>query len=167
MEAHSAAFRRSGQYNERAQRMMTRLRALPKMGPAAKIGLVVTGYVITLLVAMAVVAVYVYLTDSPDRDLSSGMHAFGDSLLFLTVLTLASIPATGAALYFLRPHRAFWIAVSVASLAYAATAIPAVFDHFTLRAGRTVAAVVGPAVTSAGTRTVPGLRVFPCRALRA
>jgi hypothetical protein len=114
--------------------MMTRLRALPKMGPAAKIGLVVTGYVIALLVAMAVVAVYVYLTDSPDRDLSSGMHAFGDSLLFLTVLTLASIPATGAARYFQRPHRAFWIAVSVASLAYAATAIPAVFDHFTLRA---------------------------------
>lgn len=55
--------------------MMTRLRALPKMGPAAKIGLVVTGYVIALLVAMAVVAVYVYLTDSTDRDLSSGMHA--------------------------------------------------------------------------------------------
>ena len=114
--------------------MITTLRALPNRGPAAKMGIVVASYVIALLVAMAVVAMHIYLTDSPDRDLYSGMYAFGDSLLFLAVLTLASIPATGAALYFLRPYRAFWIAVSVVSLAYATTAIPAVIDHFTLRA---------------------------------
>jgi hypothetical protein len=102
--------------------------------PAAKLGIVVGSYVIALLVATAALAVYIYLTDSPDRDLSSGMYAFGDSLLFLAVLTVASLPATTAALYFLRPCRVFWIAVSVASVAYAATAIPAIIDHFTLRA---------------------------------
>jgi len=114
--------------------MMTTLRALPSMRPAAKVGIVVAGYVIALLVTIAVAAVYIHLTDSPDRDQSSGMYAFGDSLLFLATLTLTSIPATGAVLYFLRPFRAFWIAISVASLAYAATAIPAVIDHFTVRA---------------------------------
>src|SRR5262245_57809933 len=114
--------------------MITTLRALPSMRPATKLGIVVAGYVIAVIVAITVTVVYIYLTDSPDRDRSSGMYAFGDSLLFLAVLTLASIPATGAALYFLRPCRAFWIAISVASLAYAATAIPAVIDHFTPRA---------------------------------
>jgi len=104
------------------------------MRSAAKFGLVIASYIIALLVAIVVVATYIDLTDSPDRDLYSGMYAFGDSLLFLAVLTLASIPATGAALYFLRPCRMFWIAVSVVSLAYATTAIPAVIDHFMLRA---------------------------------
>lgn len=114
--------------------MRTTPHRLLKMRPAAKFGLVVASYAIALLVAIVVVVIYIHLTDSPDRDLSGGMHAFGDSLLFLAVLTLASIPATGAALYFLRPCRMFWIAVSVASLAYAATAIPAVMDHFMPRA---------------------------------
>lgn len=114
--------------------MIMTFRALPKMRPAAKFGLVIASYVIALLVAIVVVATYIHLTDSPDRDLSGGMYAFGDSLLFLAVLTLASIPATGAALYFLRPCHTFWIAVSIVSLAYAATAIPAVMDHFMRRA---------------------------------
>jgi hypothetical protein len=113
--------------------MMITLRALPSMRPAAKVGVVVGGYVAALLVAIAVVAVYVHLTDSPDRDLYSGMYAFGEGLLFLAALTLASLPATAAALYFLRPYRAFWIAISLASLAYTTTAIPAVIDHFTVR----------------------------------
>jgi hypothetical protein len=103
------------------------------MKPAAKVGIVVAGYVAALLAAIAVVAVYIHLTDSPDRDLYSGMSAFGDALLFLATFTLAAIPATGAALYFLRPYRAFWIAISLASLFYAGTAIPAVIDHFTVR----------------------------------
>jgi hypothetical protein len=112
---------------------MATLRALSDMRPVAKAGVVAGGYAIAVLVAVAVVAVYIWLTDSPDRDLSSGMHAFGDGLLFLGVLTLASIPATGVGLFLLRPVRAFWIAASVVSLLYAATAIPAVIDHFALR----------------------------------
>lgn len=112
---------------------MTSLRALTHLRPAAKLGIVIGSYLIALLAALAVVAVYVYLTDSPDRDLQSGMYAFGDSLLFLAVLSLASLPATAAALHFLRPYRWFWMAISVAALAYSVTAIPAVFDHFTPR----------------------------------
>jgi hypothetical protein len=51
------------------------------------------------------------------------MYAFGDSLLFLAVAGVAAIPATGAALLFLRPRRGFWKALSVVSLATATTAI--------------------------------------------
>jgi len=36
------------------------------------------------------------------------MYAFGDSVLFLGVLGVAAIPATGTALFFLRPRQGFW-----------------------------------------------------------
>ena len=58
-----------------------------------------------------------------DRQTYGAMYAFGDDLLFLAVSGVAAIPATGAALFFLRARRGFWKALSVASLATAATAI--------------------------------------------
>jgi hypothetical protein len=47
-------------------------------------------------------------TIGPDRQTSSGMVAFGDSILFLSVFAVTAIPATGAALFFLRPYPLFW-----------------------------------------------------------
>jgi hypothetical protein len=54
---------------------------------------------------------------------------FGDLLLFLGVFALAAVPATGAALFFLRPYRSFWIALSVAALVVAATGFAALIDY--------------------------------------
>lgn len=72
-----------------------------------KVALVLAGYIAAIVVASTVVYIYVLATDSPDRQASSGMYAFGDSLLFLAVLGVASLPATGAALVFLRGCRVF------------------------------------------------------------
>jgi hypothetical protein len=63
-----------------------------------------------------------------DRQASSGIYAFGDSLLFLAVFGLAAVIPTGAALYFLRPYRTFWVTISVLTLAIAATGLAAALD---------------------------------------
>ena len=93
------------------------------MRPAAKAGIVVAGYVAAVGVASLVLRVYIAATDGPDRQTYVGMYAFGDSLLFLGVASVAAIPATGAALFFLRPYRGFWKVLSIGGLATAATAI--------------------------------------------
>jgi hypothetical protein len=95
------------------------------MRPVAKAGLVAIGYIAALAIALLVVSIYVAATSGPDRQGSSGMYAFGDSLLFLATFGLAAVPATGAALFFLRPRPAFWVTLSVASLAVASTSLAA------------------------------------------
>jgi len=95
------------------------------MKPVAKAGLVAIGYVAALAVALLVVGIYVARTSGPDRQSYGAMFAFGDSLLFLAAFGLAAVPATGAALFFLRPRPAFWVTLSVASLAIASTSLAA------------------------------------------
>ena len=53
------------------------------------------------------------------------MYAFGDSMLFVGVFGIASIPATGAALYFLRSVPRFWRPISLVGLTIAGTALAA------------------------------------------
>ena len=105
------------------------------MRPAAKLGILVGGYLAAVLLATAVVALYVVATDTSERSASSGMYAFGDSLLFLAVFMLASVPSTGLTFHFLRPYRALWAVLSALALVYAATAVPAVLDHWASRHG--------------------------------
>jgi hypothetical protein len=93
------------------------------MRAAAKFGLVAAGYVGAFVVAAAVVTLYVNLTASPDRQASSGMYAFGDSLLFLAVLGVASAAPTAAGLFFLRPCHSFWRVLAVAAVGIAATGL--------------------------------------------
>ena len=50
-------------------------------------------------------------------------------LLFLAVFSVAAIAPTGAALYFLRPHRAFWRALSTGALVLAITALAALVAY--------------------------------------
>lgn len=95
------------------------------MRPAAKAGLVALGYVAAVAVAWLVLRIYVAATSDIDRQTYGGMSAFGDSLVFLAAFGLAAVPAAGAGLYFLRPRRAFWVALSVASLAVASTSLVA------------------------------------------
>lgn len=93
------------------------------MRPAAKAGIVVTGYVAAVAVAALVVRVYIPATSGPDRQTYGEMYAFGDSLLFVAVACVAAIPATAAALFFLRAHGGFWRILSIVGLATAATGI--------------------------------------------
>ena len=99
------------------------------MRPIVKVGLVVAGYVIAFAITSAVIAIYVTATNGPDRQSSGGMSAFGDSLLFLAMFGVAAVPATCAALYFLRPYRLFWLVLSVAAFCTAITGLAALIDY--------------------------------------
>jgi len=82
------------------------------MKTSTKIGLVAAGYGLALVVAAAVaaaaVAFHVIVLGGPGGPGYGGMYAFFDGLVFLAAFAVAAIPATGLALYFLRPHGGFW-----------------------------------------------------------
>jgi hypothetical protein len=98
-----------------------------------KVGLVAAGYVGAFVVASLVVMLYVALTSGPDRQGAQGMYAFGDSMLFLAVFVMAGLPSTGAALFFLRPSRAFWRALSIVALVVAATGLGALIGYLAVQ----------------------------------
>lgn len=102
------------------------------MNTPLKVGLVVGGYCIAFVFAFVVVAFYAAYVSGPDMG-SSGMYAFGDSLLFLAVFAVAAILPTGAALFFLRSSRIFWIALSLMAPATAATGLAAFVIYFAER----------------------------------
>jgi hypothetical protein len=91
----------------------------------SKVGLVVAGYVLAFAASAAIIWIYTAATSGPDRQTYGAMYEFGDSLLFLAVLGVASVPPTGLGLYFLRPYRAFWTALSYAASVTAVTGIAA------------------------------------------
>ena len=91
--------------------------------PATKFGIVVAGYIIAFAIAALALRIYIAATAGPDRISSGGMYAFGDSVMFLGVFGVAAIPATAAALYFLRPRRGVWLVLSFGSVVIAATAV--------------------------------------------
>ena len=95
------------------------------MRTIAKAGLIGAGYVAALAIASAVVAAYLAATNGPGRQSSSGMYAFGDALLFVGVFAVAAIPATCAALFFLRQCSSFWLVLSVVASAVAITGLAA------------------------------------------
>lgn len=88
--------------------------------------MVAGGYIAAFLLASAAVAIHVASTSGPDAQTSSGMYAFGDALLFLAVFGVSALVPTGAALFFLRPYRRFWTALSALGLVVAVTGITAV-----------------------------------------
>ena len=103
------------------------------MRPVARVGLVLGGYVLAFVVASALVSVYVAATSGPDRQASGGMYGFGDGLLFLAVFGIAAVPASAAALLFLKPYRVFWRALSVAALGIAASSLAALIGYVAAR----------------------------------
>jgi hypothetical protein len=90
-----------------------------------KFGTVLVGYAAAVLAAIAAVAVRIANTSGPDAQASAGMYAFGDGLLFVAAFSAVALFPTGLALYFLRPCRWFWVALSITALTMAGTAIPA------------------------------------------
>lgn len=99
------------------------------MKPLTKVWLVAAGYIVAIVVAAAVAAVavafHVVATSGPGGPGYSGMYAFFDSLVFLVAFAVAAVPATGAALYFLRPHVTFWRVFSVVAIVLALAGVAA------------------------------------------
>jgi hypothetical protein len=91
------------------------------MKPLLKIALVIGGYVGAFLAASAAVVVNDARMDPITQQ--SGMAAGGDMILWLGVFALASVPATGAGLFFLRPYQKFWRILCLLSLIVAGTAV--------------------------------------------
>ncbi len=85
--------------------------------------MIVAGYSLAVIVTFGVVAIYVMLTSGPDRDASSGMYAFGDLLLFLTLFGGLSFVPTGIALFLMRRSKIFWSICSVVALSIAAVCL--------------------------------------------
>jgi hypothetical protein len=84
-----------------------------------KFGAVLAGYVAAVLAASTAVVVRMANTSGPDAQASSGMHAFGDGLLFVAVFSAVATFPTGLGLWFLRPYRWFWVLLSITALAIA------------------------------------------------
>jgi hypothetical protein len=108
-----------------AQGVLPRIVYSGGMRPVARAGLVAGGYVAAFAIAWLVVRMYIAATNVPDRQVYGAMYDFGDSLLFLGTLGLAAVPATGAALFFLRGSPAFWKVLSITALAIACTSVAA------------------------------------------
>ena len=130
------------------------------MRAAAKFGLVVAGYVAAFLVAATGVAINVAWTAGPDRQASSGMAAFGDSLLFLALFGLAAVLPTAAGLFFLRPYHLFWQVLAIAAVVIAATGLASLGVSVAARA-----APAGPIIHSWSAFAVLRILVAPMIAL--
>jgi hypothetical protein len=104
---------------------MLTLSRLNALSLPAKIGSVVGGYVVALLIAAAAVAVRMAFTDGPEAQASSGMYAFGDAVVFVGIFGVCALAPTGAALLFLRTCDSIWKVVSVLGVATASTGIAA------------------------------------------
>lgn len=99
------------------------------MKSSSKVLLVLAGYLLAIVLALGVVGIHIALTNGPDSQASGGMYAFGDSILFLGVFVCAAMPASGAALYFLRPFHTLWHIGSVGALAISSTGIGALATY--------------------------------------
>lgn len=93
------------------------------MKPVARVAVVAGGYIAAVLIASAATAIRIAATSGPVAQASSGMYAFGDSMLWLGAFGICALAPTGAALYFLRPHPRFWNVLSVVALVVAATGL--------------------------------------------
>jgi hypothetical protein len=106
------------------------------IGKSAVVGI---GYLAAFVVAWLAVTVYVAATAGPDRDVYQGMYAFGDSLYFLGAFAFASVPATGLALFFLRPYPRFWRGLALVAAICAVTSVAALAAYVARIDGRWLA----------------------------
>ncbi|HTS88979.1 MAG TPA: hypothetical protein VMG41_10850 [Gemmatimonadales bacterium] len=96
------------------------------MKPLGKVGLVAAGYLLALLLAVAVVRLHDATTSLPPADTSGGMYAFGDAMLFVVVFGVVALLPTAAALLLLRPYPRFWKVLAGLALTVAALGVVSV-----------------------------------------
>jgi len=74
---------------------------ISNMSGLAKVGLVISGYTLACLAAGGVVYINQLFTENASAQVSSGMYAFGDLILFVGLCGVLALFPTGLALYFL------------------------------------------------------------------
>ena len=89
--------------------------------PLLKSLAVLVGYSAALFAACAAVYIRQLDTQGPDEQVSAGMSAAGDAMVFICVFGTVALAPTGLGLYFLRPLRIFWTFLAATVLALAAT----------------------------------------------
>lgn len=99
------------------------------MSRGSKTGIVLVGYVLAFLAALAATAIRVAFTSGPDAQASSGMYAGGDLLLFLGVFGSIALFPTGAALAFLRARPWFGPVLAGCAAAIAVSGVMAVYAY--------------------------------------
>src|ERR1044072_1303943 len=83
-----------------------------------KIGIVLGGYVLAMVVSTVAVAIYDTRFTAHDNQTMGGMIAGGEMLYGGGVFVLASLLPTGLALWFLRRHRPSWSVFSIVCVAF-------------------------------------------------
>jgi len=71
------------------------------MSRLSKVGLVIGGYILACLIASGAMYIYERFTQDAASQTSSGMYAFGDLILFMSVCGFLALFPTGLAIYFL------------------------------------------------------------------
>jgi hypothetical protein len=102
-----------------------------------KIGIVIAGYIIALIVAFVAVYIRELATQGTDAQASQGMFAFGETILFLVVLGVLALVPTALAFYFLRPLEKLWTGFAVLCLVFS------IMGWIVLLANRLMEATVG------------------------
>lgn len=130
---------------------MTRVRSVALIG---------AGYVLAALVGAAAVAVRVALTSDAAAQVSSGMLAFADLVLFVGVFGVLAIVPTVMALVLLRPYARFWSALGFVAAAIALTGVVALAPFAAGPHG-----IVPPALASWSATSVLRILAAPCLAV--
>jgi hypothetical protein len=96
-----------------------------RMTNASRVAVVAGGYALAIVAAFGALFLRQLATSDPAAQASAGMYAFGDLVLFATVLIAFSVPPSAAALYFLRRYRAVWIGLATIAVIFAVIAVVA------------------------------------------
>ncbi|MBI5424993.1 MAG: hypothetical protein HZA32_13025 [Opitutae bacterium] len=87
------------------------------LSASTKVGVVVVGYLLAAGVGLLAVWLRRYLTDPVDALASSGMHAWGDLMMFVEVFCIIGLVPTTLALLWLRAVPRFWRGLAFVAVA--------------------------------------------------
>ena len=91
---------------------------MPPLRPAVKIGIVLVGFAVALVIAGVAMGIRAQLNAA---DPSQGMQAFGDLVLGMVVFTVLALLPLGLGLYWLRSVTRFWTLLASAVAGYGLT----------------------------------------------
>ena len=131
--------------------------SMPPLRPAVKIGIVVAGFTVALVVALVAMGIRAELNAA---DPSQGMQAFGDMVLGMVVFTVLALLPLGLGLYWLRPVTRFWTILVATAASYALTGPPALLVSGPLRLSLGNWALLGD--IRIGTMPLSALAVATC-----
>lgn len=91
------------------------------LAPSTRIGVVVVGYFLAAAVAFLAVLLRQHFMDPADALASSGMHAWGDVMMFVEVFCIVGLVPTTLALFWLRAVPRFWRGLAFVAVVVALT----------------------------------------------